>query len=203
MKAVTKPLPEMAEFFVKENNYLKNLISINSSVLDVGCGNGRTMKFLAPFVQKVVGIDYDAKMIEAAKQNLVGVGNVELMQEDYFKINYSKIFDLVYASYNLLGSSEIMPDQRRELLQKMISETKIGGHTVVSVWSDEGIEFAKKYYPYIGIKVLKIEGNDVMTDHGIFKRFTQEDLKELVEPLGKKFKILDLTNTYYLLDIEN
>ena len=203
LKAVTKPLPEMAEFFVKENNYLKNLITIDSSVLDVGCGNGRTMKFLAPYVRQVIGVDYDFHMIDAAKQNLSSMGNIELRQEDYLKNNYGKIFDLVYASYNLLGSAEVKPEQRKELLQKMISETKTGGHTVASVWSDKGIEFAKKYYPYIGIKFLSIEGNNVMTDQGIFKRFSQQELIDLAEPYSKNFKIIELTGIFYLLDIVN
>jgi|GEM_PF-1159378 len=203
IKAVTKPLPEMAEFFVKENNYLKNLITANSVVLDVGCGNGRTMKFLAPLVKEIVGLDYDPKMIEAARQNLLGLGNAGLKQEDFFKIDLGQKFDLVYASYNLLGSAELAQERRNELLQKMVSDTKIGGHTVFSVWSDKGIDFAKKYYPYIGIKFLEIRDNDVVTDQGIFKRFSKQELESLAKPFGKHFKVLELTGIFYLLDIEN
>jgi SAM-dependent methyltransferase len=200
IKAVSQPLPEMADYFEKENSYLNNLVSAESLVLDVGCGNGRTMRFLAPLVKKVVGIDYHEQMIEAARQNLADVQNFELIHGNFFETNLNIKFDLVFASYNLLGSAEIAQNQRQRLLQKMVEITKTGGHVIASVWSDVGIDFANKYYPYIGIKVLKIEGNNVHTDQGTFKRFTKSELKGLADGIGKSFKIVELSNIFYLLD---
>ena len=200
IEAVSQPLPEMADYFEKENSYLKNLINEGSIVLDVGCGNGRTIKFLAPFVKKIVGVDYDEKMIESARQNLANIQNIELLHRDFFDTNFDIKFDLVFASYNLLGSAEVAQDQRRGLLQKMAADTKSGGHTVASVWSDIGIDFANKYYPYIGIKVLNIEGDDVVTDQGTFKRFAKPELENLAGSIGKSFKIVELSHIFYLLD---
>lgn len=200
IKAVSQPLPEMADYFEKENNYLKNLVTSESVVLDVGCGNGRTTKFLAPYVKKIVGIDYNPKMIKSARENLVGISNVEFLQEDFFEAELLQSFDLVFASYSLLGSVEMNPENRKQFLQKMAKHTKLGGHVVVSAWSVAGIDFAKSYYPYIGINVLKIEDNNVVTDQGIVKRFSKQDLEKLAEGIGTSFNIIELTKLFYLLD---
>ena len=200
IKAVSKPLPEMADYFEKESSYLKNLVASESIVLDVGCGNGRTTKFLAPYVKKIVGIDYDPKMVESARENLAGISNIELLQKDFFEAEFLQKFDLVFASYSLLGSAEMNPENRKTFLQKMAKHTKLGGHVVASAWSVGGIDFAKNYYPYIGVNVLKIENNDVVTDQGIFKRFSKQDLEELAEGIGTKFDIIELTKLFYLLD---
>ncbi len=199
-KAVSQPLPEMIDYFGKENDYFKNLVNTNSIVLDVGCGNGRTIKFLAPYVKKIIGIDYDPKMIALARENLAGLSNIELFEGDFFEAKFDQKFNLVLASYNLLGSSEISPNQRKSLLQKMVEHTKTDGHVVVSVWSDKGIDFANKYYPHIGIKVFEIKDNEVITDHGTFKRFTKTELEELSIGVGKIFTIIELTPFFYLVD---
>ena len=200
IKAVSQPLPEMADYFEKENSYLKNLVNPESIVLDVGCGNGRTTKFLAPFVKKIVGIDYDQKMVRSARENLAGISNVELLQKDFFEAELLQKFDLVFASYSLLGSAEMNPENRKTFLQKMAGHTKLGGHVVASAWSAGGIDFAKNYYPYTGVSVLKIENNNIVTDQGIFKRFSKQDLEELAEGIGTKFDIIELTKLFYLLD---
>jgi len=202
ISAVTNPLPAMADYFNKENDYFKKLVRSDSAVLDVGCGNGRSMKFLAPLVNKIVGIDCDEEMLGAAKKLLFGVPNTQLIIGDFMEMDFEKEFDLTFASYNLLGSCEIPPNHRKPMIEKMVRVTKPGGHVVASVWSDLGIEFARHYYPSIGIQVFDIQNNTVMTDHGFFKRFTKEELIDLVKDTGYPFNVIELTPIFYLLDIQ-
>lgn len=37
------------------------------TILDVGCGNGRNLPVLAPFCDKVIGVDYSARMLQMAE----------------------------------------------------------------------------------------------------------------------------------------
>lgn len=55
--------------------------------LDLGCGEGRVAFFLAPHVKKVVGLDREAKAIEAAKRTARarGLANVEFHIADVEK----------------------------------------------------------------------------------------------------------------------
>jgi len=202
IEAVTNPLPEMADYFDLENHYLKDLVSIKKDALDVGCGNGRNMKFLAPYCKEIVGIDYDRRMIAAAKRNLEGVKNAKFLQANFFTRRFPHNYDLVFASYNLLGSSEMLVDQGLSVLRRMVKFTKPGGRTVAAVWSDTGINFARKYYTSIGITVDTIKGNNVITDFGIFRRFTRNELHKMAKGLGKSHKVLSLTPLFYILDIE-
>lgn len=192
----------MVEYFEKENNYLKELVDKNSKVLDVGCGNGRTMKFLSPFVREIVGIDYDENMIKEAEKNLAANKNVKLLLEDFFRTNFKDKFDLTFASYNLLGSSEILENQKEVFINKMVDNTNPGGHTVFSVWSDKGLDFAKKYYSSIGDMVKDIRNNIVITNVGEFKRFTKKELTKLANRVTDNFKITELAGIFYLLDIK-
>jgi len=202
--AITKPLPEMVAYFNKENEYLKNLINKDSWVLDFGCGTGRTMKFLAEFVDKVVGIDYDKNILDIAQTELKDLKNVELIYNDFFAANFRYKFDLVFASYNLIGSAEISEEQRQLLIKKMVDCTKPGGHIVASAWGDSQVakDFDKKYYKSLGIEILGIEGNDVITNAGIFNRFSQDELERLLSCCFiTNFKIIPLTDIFYLVDI--
>jgi ubiquinone/menaquinone biosynthesis C-methylase UbiE len=199
INAVEHPLPEMSEYFDAENKYLKSLVSLESTVLDVGCGNGRTMEFLAPHVKEIVGIDYDTQMIKAARLHLKDIDNTELVEADFLSFEFGNKFDLVYGSYNLLGSAETK--DREAMLGRMFSFTEPGGHIINSVWSDEGIEFARKYYSAIGIQVNEIAGTSVVTDHGTFRRFSKKELEELALRLGFLPIVIRLTPIFYLMDL--
>ncbi|MCZ0704369.1 ubiquinone/menaquinone biosynthesis C-methylase UbiE [Natronobacillus azotifigens] len=51
----------------------------HQSILDVGCGTGRTVQYISEQTTgKIIGIDYDPKMITKAKQKLANTTNVEL-----------------------------------------------------------------------------------------------------------------------------
>jgi ArsR family transcriptional regulator len=45
---------------------------------DLGCGTGQISQKLAPFVQRVIGVDASAAMIETAQQRLASFENVEI-----------------------------------------------------------------------------------------------------------------------------
>ena len=48
------------------------------TVGDLGSGTGALARLLAPFVARVIGVDRSEEMLEAARQRVEGLGNVEL-----------------------------------------------------------------------------------------------------------------------------
>ena len=48
-------------------------------VLDLGCGVGRVLRFLAPRAKEVIGVDISTEMLARAEQNLAGVPNARLI----------------------------------------------------------------------------------------------------------------------------
>src|SRR5262245_24866389 len=57
---------------------LLSLLPRHWVVGDVGCGSGRTAAALAPYVQRVIGVDQSAAMLKAARRRTAGLANVEL-----------------------------------------------------------------------------------------------------------------------------
>lgn len=196
-----KPLPEMQEYFEKEREYLLTKVHRASTVFDVGCGIGRTSKELAPFVERIVGIDLDPHMIAGAEENLAGFQNVALLNEDFFAYDPSEQFDLVVATYNTIGGPAIHAFKRQAFLQKMIEHAKTGGHAIATFWSAAGMNVSLQYFASIGVEVLEAKDFRITTDAGVFKRFTKEYIEELVQPLASQYDVHELTKIFYLLDI--
>ena len=51
-------------------------------VADLGCGTGNAAEMLAPVVAKIIAVDREAAMIDAARKRLAGFDNVEFRQGD-------------------------------------------------------------------------------------------------------------------------
>lgn len=61
---------------------LLGLIPPQYVVGDLGCGTGNAAATLAPFVEKVVAVDRERAMLNAARRRLQGTSNVELREGD-------------------------------------------------------------------------------------------------------------------------
>ncbi len=59
---------------------LLSLIPHDLVVADLGCGTGNASEQLAPLVKKIIAIDREPAMLEAAKKRLAGFNNIEFRQ---------------------------------------------------------------------------------------------------------------------------
>lgn len=67
-------------------------------VADIGCGTGEVAQQIAPFVGRVVAIDREQAMIDAAKKRLAGLDNMEFRKGDAMKLPAKRgEFDAVVA----------------------------------------------------------------------------------------------------------
>jgi ArsR family transcriptional regulator len=57
---------------------LLSLLPRHWVVADLGCGSGKTAAALAPYVQRVIGVDQSAAMLKAARRRTAMLANVEL-----------------------------------------------------------------------------------------------------------------------------
>jgi SAM-dependent methyltransferase len=107
------------------DNFIKN-IPYNSNILDIGCGNGRNMKYNN---YNFYGVDNCPKFIEMAK--LIS-SNVYLsdMTQLPFEDNY---FDAIIsiASFHHLSTIE----RRLKCLEEIYRVLKPGGEILLSIWS--------------------------------------------------------------------
>lgn len=61
---------------------LAAMVGSDTIVADLGCGTGEMTARLAPFVQRVIGVDASAEMLQAASRRVGGAGNVDLRRGD-------------------------------------------------------------------------------------------------------------------------
>jgi ubiquinone/menaquinone biosynthesis C-methylase UbiE len=171
--------------------YLKRRVGVNSygikrrikRVIDVGCGNGRHVKFFAEEGYSVYGIDISRKAIEIAKswlkrENLnadLSVGNIENLP---FKNNF---FDVAIVD----GVLDHVPFSNAIKTMKEIERVCVpGAYVYITLRSTEDSEFGRG---------KKIEDNTFILQEGYEKNIIQHffDLEQ-IRKITERFRVLDI-----------
>lgn len=116
-------------------NILDKHVSGNK-VLDVGCGSGRSTRYLRAWGYDVVGIDICPKMIKQAKEKDVA-GDYRQIENESWPINDEK-YDLITFSFVLLELPT--KDDIVKILEKAKSALKDNGVIVISTTSEEAYQ---------------------------------------------------------------
>lgn len=87
----------------RDTEWLRQFITPESSVLDIGCGVGRIEKHLAPFCARLCAVDVSDEMIRRARRRTAGIANVEFYRANStdFSIFPTATFDLVFSFFVL------------------------------------------------------------------------------------------------------
>lgn len=82
---------------------LKPFLREDSVALDLGCGIGRVMKYVAPSCAHVYGVDISGGMLRHARHRLRGLANVSFYQNNGRDLHQfgDEMFDLVYSFLTL------------------------------------------------------------------------------------------------------
>lgn len=177
--AVYNPLPQLIECFNQDLIFLKSFVNKDSRVVDFGCGIGRPARDLSLFVKEIFAFDNDDVVLERAKEYCNGTNNIIIEKRDVFNTNYlDNSFDLVYATYNLIGC--IDKDKRLSLIKEMARVAKVGAKIIIVTWLDNEVttNFLKEYYPAIGVGVISISKNEIVTSKGVIGRISKKELME-------------------------
>jgi len=103
-----------------------------ASVLDFGCGVGRTLVPFARIAGRVVGIDVAASMLEEARANChrFDVHNVDLQLSDDELLHAPGRFDLVHS---FIVFQHIAPERGKTLFARLIQRIAAGGVGAIHV----------------------------------------------------------------------
>lgn len=126
---------------VGEARFVDAMVKPNSHVLDAGCGSGRIAGELAARGHRVVGVDVDPVMIEAAEQDFPGpiwiVG--DLAETDLATHGITESFDAIVSCGNVMAF--LAPSTRREVLERMASHLAPDGRIATGFGAGRGYEF--------------------------------------------------------------
>ena len=152
------------------------------SLLDVGCGTGEHLRYLALHYH-VAGVDLHDEMIRLARLKLPGV---PLTQAPMTSMNLDRTFDLVTC---LFAAAAYLPDEAAltSALERFAAHTAPGGHVLVepSVLPDEiqppqtqRDSFLDHGQPVTRTTTAQVDGNQLMVtftfEHGEERRTVRE-----------------------------
>ena len=74
----------------------------SKTVLEIGVGTGRLAAKTAGCCRHLTGIDFSAKTIERAGENLQDFLNISLICDDFMEYPFSETFDVIYSSLTMM-----------------------------------------------------------------------------------------------------
>jgi len=166
------------EFIHSELALLDEIVKEGSSLIDIGCGFGRNLKFLLDKISLGVGVDIAKPYIDRAMQEL-NDSKIRFFCQDIrdFHLDSSPdYFDYVICMNNTFGN---FPDSQ-VVIKKINELLKDDGTAIVSVYSANSLSARVEWYENIGLEVSEVTGDLIKTKEGFSsKHFSREQLREL------------------------
>lgn len=127
--------PRIKQYLDAEIQFVISNLYDTDLVLELGCGYGRVMKPVSPFVSMIVGNDISRESLELAKSYMKPCKNYRIIQMDASNMAFRPCtFDAVFCIQN--GISAFGVDQKR-LIGESIRVTKSNGIILFSSYSNK------------------------------------------------------------------
>lgn len=158
-------------------------IEQHSTVLDIGCGGGRTVSKLAAIATqgKVYGVDYSKESVTLAKstnRQWIDVGRVEIREGSVSRLPFSEdMFDRVTAVETHFWWPDLSADMREVLRVLKPDGTLIIIAEIYKGANKTTAKLAEKYLPLSGLTLLSVNEH-----HELFVTAGYSDVQVIEEP---------------------
>jgi ubiquinone/menaquinone biosynthesis C-methylase UbiE len=142
---------------------LKHLsIKRNSIVLDVGCGTGLFIPYIAPEAETVVGVDISRRLLLQAKEHIRPLCNVQLVQADADHLPFRTACFTEVFGFTVLQN---MPNPLETLLEIERNAKRGAPIVVTGLKKAFSLEDFKALLQKAGLQVVHIEDADAVKCH--------------------------------------
>lgn len=174
-----KDFQNYKKMVLKDLKYYNRYLKIHSRILDLGCGLGCTAVPLSALGYKVVGIDNDIKVVEAAKQNAKNFGkDIKIIRGDILRAD--KIFKK--NSFDVCLSGGLLEHFNKDKIRKTIKQQlRIAPLVIASM--PVKTKRTMKHYGFTEKTAL----NNISHD-GIYRNFWSKN--EWVSDVLKEFNVI-------------
>ena len=175
-------LPESYKsWFRDEKIFLHKHITKHSEVLEVGCGDGRSIKDIIGVTQEITAIDNDQKAVDDAKANFKEYPNVKILLAEAVDLPFE---DNSYDFVLCLTTFANFGDDKYKVLEEMKRVLKQEGNLIISVFSEDALEERMKVYKRLGAPIKEVTKNGkVIFDESLgantSEQFSQKELKDI------------------------
>lgn len=190
---VLKNLPaSYHKWFEEERKYLLKTITANAQVLEIGCGDGRSIFDILPITKNITGIDHDDKAINDAKDNFSHYSTIKILKADATKLSFEdKTFDFVICMTTFANFA----DKKFIILEEIKRVLKDSGNIVISVFSEDALAERMKVYEILGVKIKEISNGKVIFDESLGDNVSEQFSREQLENIFSQanLTLIDIT----------
>lgn len=196
-KIVRDPPEYYREYFSAEAIFLKNQVQSGFTVLDIGSGGGRTMKYIAPFVKNIVGIDNDAQAVAIAVRELQGIENASVLLADAEHTEFSdEQFDLIFTGLTFVNFGQT----KTAILAEIRRMLKPDGTFVFSVYNEHALPLRDYVYSQYDTYTVDSRGTVTFNSTGTTsEQFSKEEISIMLKEAGFSVKYVEQGMLYYLI----
>lgn len=191
------------KWFEEEKKYLLKHIAKNSNVLEVGCGNGRSIFDILSITKNITGIDHDQRAVNDTKKNFSKYPNINFLKADAANLSFeNEKFDFVICMTTFANFA----DKKFIILKEMKRVLKNSGHIIISVFSEDAFDERMKVYKASGVNIKKIEGTTLTFDEAfganISEQFNKEQLENIFSQVKLSIENITKINIAYLCKLK-
>lgn len=198
-------IPRVSQYLKSEIDFVVSRIKGSKNALELGCGYGRIMKELAPYVESMVGIDISANSIDLAEKYLSNNPNCRALQMDAMDIKLSDRFDAVLCLQN--GLSAISAGDPLALMLRCLNLLAPGGKAYFSTYSPKFWDHRIAWFREQSDKGLlgridenlTKDGEIVCVDGFRATTFDEEDLVEMARKTGSPYELIEVDRSSLFL----
>ena len=191
---------EIQNMMAAEENYLKEGIGLEDTVLECGSGNGRVLNLLSELADTVIGIDFTHAQIESSKKN-AAQGNVGVILCDMMNLPFKEgVFDSATLMFNTIGGFDDI--EKLRVLKEIKRVLKKGGKLILSAYAENAHPYQKEFYANLGYTshckdgiTYAVKGDEIFKS----ETFTGKKLERLLREGG--FESVEITRAYHFLYI--
>ena len=179
-----KNMPESyKKWFKEEKKYLRKTITPGTKILDVGCGDGRSIFDIISITRNVIGIDHNERAISDARKNFSRYPSVKFLNQDATNLSFpDETFDFIIC----MGTFANFADKKFAVLREMRRVLKDSGKIIISVFSEDAFEERMKVYKALGARIKEIKDGTVLFDESIGDNTSEQFNKRQLEDIFSK-----------------
>lgn len=181
-KTVLQSLPESyREWFLEERSYLQERITPGDTVIEIGCGDGRSIHDVLPVTDTITGIDHDDAAVEKAKQAFKDNENIHIHKADATDLPFDDTsFDVAMCMTTFANFGA----DRAAILSEVKRVLKHTGKFIVSVFSEDALEERMKVYESVGVDIIDVDDRGKVTfdeslGANVSEQFSEEELRTI------------------------
>ena len=166
-------------WFRAESKFLHRHIAKGASVLEVGCGYGRSLLDISDITKDLTGVDNDKVAVNHAKKSLRKFPKTRIILAEGNKLPFeSGTFDTVLC----LTTFANLYEKKFKALAEMRRVLKEDGRVIISVYADNALKERMKLYKKINAEIKGVSPNGTVVFNqfnGYSEQFSRSDLEKI------------------------